>query len=63
MAPFVSITGHQKEPLICDVYWHCPINDSYNKCIYSCCLLCNYVTKPFGILQRVVKSQKVGIYF
>ena len=33
MAPFVSITGHQMEPLICDVYWHCPINDSYNKCI------------------------------
>ena len=29
--------------------------------IHSCCLSCNYVTKPFGILQRVIKSQRVHI--
>ena len=50
------------EPLGCVVYSHCPINDSYKKCICSCCLPCNYVTRPFGILQRVIKSQKVYIY-
>ena len=27
-APFVSITWHQKEPLGCGVYSHCPTNDS-----------------------------------
>ena len=59
-APFVSIIWHQKELLGCVVYWHCPTNDPYNKCIHSC-LPCNYVTKPFGILQRVIKSQKVCI--
>ena len=59
-APFVSITWHQKEPLGCVVYSHCPTNDSLNKCIHSC-LPWNYVTKPFVILQRVIKSQKVGI--
>ena len=48
---------HQKEPLGCVVYSHCPTNDSYNKSIHSCWWLpCNYVTKPFGILQRVMKS-------
>ena len=62
IAPFVSITWHQKEPLGCVVYSHCPTNDSYNKCIHCCCLPCNYVTKPFGILQRVIKSQRVYIY-
>ena len=31
--------------------------------IHSYCLPCNYVTKPFGILQRVIKSQKVYIYY
>ena len=41
---------------------HCPTNDLYNICIQSCCLPCNYVTKPFGILQRVIKSQRVYIY-
>ena len=61
-APFVSITWHQKEPLGCAVYSHCPTNDSYNICIHSCCLPCNYVTKPFGIFQRVIKSQRVYIY-
>ena len=60
-APFVSIAWHQKEPLGCIVYSHYPTNDSYNKCIHSCCLPCNDVTKPFGILQRVIKSQKVCI--
>ena len=60
-APFVSITWLQKEPLGCVVYSHCPTNDSCNKCIHSCCLPCNYVTKPFGILWRVNKSQKVWI--
>ena len=61
IAPFVSTTWHQKEPLGCVVYSHCPTNDSYNICIHSC-LPCNYVTKPFGILQRVIKSQRVYIY-
>ena len=28
IAPFVSITWHQKEPLGCVVYSHCPTNDS-----------------------------------
>ena len=60
-APFVSVTWHQKEPLGCVVYWHCPTNDSCNKCIHSCCLPCNYVTKPFRILQRVIKSKRVCI--
>ena len=62
-ATFASITLHQKEPLGCVVYSHCPTNDSYNKCIHSCCLLCNYVTKPFSILQRVIESQRVCISF
>ena len=62
ITPFVSITWHQKEPLGCVVYSHCPTNDSYNICTHSCCLPCNYVTKPFGILQRVIKSQRVYIY-
>ena len=62
IAPFVSITWHQKEPLGCVVYSHCPTNDLYNISIHSCCLPCNYVTKPFGILQRVIKSQRVYIY-
>ena len=62
-APFVSITWHQKEPLGCVVYSHCPTNDSYNICIHSCCLPCNYVTKLFGILQRVIKRQSMCISF
>ena len=62
IAPFVSITWHQKEHLGCVVYSHCPTDDSYNICIHSCCLPCSYVTKPFGILQRVIKSQRVYIY-
>ena len=60
-APFVSITWHQKKPLGFVVYSHCPTNDSFNKCIHRCSLPCNYVTKPFGILRRVIKSQKVCI--
>ena len=58
-APFVFITWHQKEPLGCVVYSHCPTKDSYNKCIHSSCLPWDYVIKPFGILQRVIKSQRV----
>ena len=58
-ALFVSITWHQKEPLDCAVYVHCPTNDSYNNGIHDCCLPCNYITKPFGILQTVIKSQKL----
>ena len=57
-APFVSIIWHQTEPLGCVVYSHCPTNDSYNKCIYSCCLSCNYVTRPFSILQRIIKNKR-----
>ena len=63
-APFVSITWHQKESWGCVAYSHCPTNNSCNKCILCCsCLLCNYATKPFGILQRVSKRQKVCISF
>ena len=62
IAPFLSTTWHQKETFGCVVYSHCPTNDSYHKCIDSCCLPCNYVTKSFGIFQRVLKSQKVFIY-
>ena len=46
----------------CAVYSHFPTNDSYNICIHSCCLPCNYVNKPFGILQRVIKGQMVHIH-
>ena len=60
-APFVSITWHQKDPLGCVVNSHGGTNDSYNKCIHGSCLLYNYVTKPFGILQRVIVSQRVLI--
>ena len=60
-APFISISWHQKNPLGCAIYFHCPTNDSYNKCIHSCCLPCNYVTKPFGILNRVIRDEKVLI--
>ena len=60
-ALFVSITWHQKDPLGCVVNSHGQTNDSYNKCIHGSCLLCNYVTKPFGILQRVIVSQRVLI--
>ena len=64
IAPLVSIKLHQKEPSGCAVYWNCPTNDLYNRCIHDCCCLpCNYVTKPFGILQKVIKSQKVYIWF
>ena len=54
----MSIKWHQKEPLGCAVYSHCPTNDSCNNCIHGCCLSCNYVT---GILQRVIRNQKVCI--
>ena len=37
-------------------------NESYSICIHNCWLPCSYVTKPFGILQRVIKSQRVHIY-
>ena len=33
------------------------------KFIHSYCLPCNYVTKPFSILQRVIKSQRFCISF
>ena len=63
-APFLSIPWHQKEPLGCAVYSDCPTNDSYKKCVHVWwCLPCNYVAKPFGILQRVIKSQNVYISF
>ena len=58
-APFVSTTWHLEEPLGCAVYSHCPTNDLYNKFIHGCCLPSNYVAKPFGILQRVIKIQRV----
>ena len=58
---FASTNWHQKELLGCVVYPRCLTNDSYNNSIHSCCLPCNYVTKPFGILQRVIKSQRVHI--
>ena len=59
--PFTSTNWHQKEPpLGCVVYPHCPTNDSHNS-INSCCLPCHYVTKPFGILKRVIKRQRVHI--
>ena len=59
--PFASTNCNQKEPLGCVVYSLCPTNDSCNNSIHSCCLPCNYVTKPFGILQRAIKSQRVHI--
>ena len=59
--PSVSIRWRQKEILGCVVYSHCPTNDSCSKCKHRCCLTCNYVTKPFGILKRVIKSEKVCI--
>ena len=61
ISPLRQQTDSKKEPLGCVVYSHCPTNDSYSKSIHSCCLSCNYVTKPFGILQRVIKSQRVHI--
>ena len=33
------------------------------KIIHGYCLPCNYVTKPFSILHRVVKSQRFCISF
>ena len=60
--PSVSIRWRQKEILGCVVYSHCPTNDSCSKCKHRCCLTCNYVTKPFGILKRVIKSEKVCVY-
>ena len=59
--PFPSTNWPQKEPLGCIVCSHCPTNDSYRNSIHSCCLPCIYVTKHFGILQRVIKSQRVPI--
>ena len=60
-APMISVKWHQKDPFFCVVYSHCTTNDSYNICIHGCCLLYNYVIKPFGILQRVIKNQRVLI--
>ena len=57
--PFLSTNWHQKEPLGCVVYPHCPTNDSYDNSTHSCCLPCNYVTKPFGILQRVIYQRVI----
>ena len=59
--PFASKNWHQKEPFGRVVYSHCPTYDSYNNSIHSCCLPWYYVTKPFGILRRVIKSQRVHI--
>ena len=58
---FAWITWHQKQHLCCVVYSHCPTNDSYNKDTHGCCLPCSYATKSFGILQKVIKSQRVLI--
>ena len=44
------------------LYTHIAQLMTHTTCIHSCCLPCNYVTKPFGILQRVIKSQRVHIY-
>ena len=43
------------------LYTHIAQLMTYTTCIHSCCLPCNYVNKPFGILQRVIKSQRVYI--
>ena len=43
------------------LYTHFAQLMTHTTCIHSCCLPCNYVTKPFGILQRVIKSQRVHI--
>ena len=64
----VYITWHKKKKLGCVVCSHILTNDSYNKCIHSCfcfgiTLPGNYVTKPFGMLQRVIKRQKTLISF
>ena len=59
--PFASAHWHEKEHLGWVVYSHCPTNDSYKNSINSCCLPCNYVTEPFSILKRVIKSQRVYI--
>ena len=44
------------------LYTHIAQLMTHTTYIHSCCLPCNYVTKPFGILQRVIKSQRVYIY-
>ena len=44
------------------LYTHIAQLMTYTTCIHSCCLPCNYVNKPFGILQRVIKSQRVYMY-
>ena len=61
----ISINNMTPKRLGCVVYSHCLTNDSYNKCIYSCCccLPSNYATKPHAILQRAIKGQKVCISF
>ena len=48
----ISINNMTPKRLGCVVYSHCLTNDSYNKCIYSCCccLPSNYATKPHAIL-------------
>ena len=43
------------------LYTHIAQLMTHTTCIHSCCLPCNYVTKPFGILKRVNKSQRVHI--
>ena len=59
--PFASTHWHEKEHLGWVVNSHCPTNDSYSNSIHSCCLPCNYVAMPLGILQRLIKSQRVYI--
>ena len=59
--PGVSIKGHQKALVDCAIYSHDPTNDLHNKCIHSWCLTCNFISKPFGILQKVIKNQMVFI--
>ena len=61
-APFVSIIWHHKEPLGCVIYSHCPLMTLQQ--MYTLLLLTlHYVTKPFGISQRIIKSQKVCLSF
>ena len=49
ISPFVSKTWHHLGSV---VYSYCPTNDSYNICIHSYCLPCNYVTEPFWAYCR-----------
>ena len=62
-APFVSVIMIPKGTLALHCILTLPNYGSYSKCIHCCCLPCTCVTKPFGILQRIIKSQKVCISF